>query len=177
MKIPAADAKVALHIILLACSLPVAATSLMIPTRTTPTGACGQRIARERRPPATERFGPPVVVGFDGTGLAMPSSPPSPLRVSSGLTFDDGDQLLVSAQKPLGLVLEERATPDGAEGCVVAEADASGSAFRAGVRVGDQIVAVQNADVVQSPIEEILDRISKAPRVVNLRFRRFDWDA
>ena len=30
-----------------------------------------------------------------------------PLRVGTGMAFDDGDQILVSAQKPLGIVLEE----------------------------------------------------------------------
>jgi len=92
------------------------------------------------------------------------------LSISSGLSFDDGYQILISAQKPLGLVLEER--DDGVGGCLVTDIDENGSAYKGGVRVGDWLVAVQNADVCFSPIEEILNRIGNAPRVVNLRFQR-----
>lgn len=93
------------------------------------------------------------------------------LYISSGLSFDDGYQILVSAQKPLGMVLEES---ENGVGCVVAEIDVTGSAYQGGVRVGDWLVAVQNADVSLYSIEQVLDRIIKAPRVVNLRFQRSD---
>ena len=90
------------------------------------------------------------------------------LQVSTGLTFDDGDQLLVSAQKPLGMVLEERDE----KGCVVVSVEEGGAASKAGVREGDLLVAVQNADVGRAHFEEVMSRIVDAPRVVNLRFWR-----
>lgn len=97
------------------------------------------------------------------------------LNISTGLTFDDGDQLLISAQKPLGLILEEREdnpTATSQNGCFVAEVVPDGEADRAGVRVGDILVAVQNADVSSSSLEDVMSRIANAPRVVNLRFWR-----
>ena len=115
------------------------------------------------------------------------------LQISSGLTFDDGDQLLVSAQKPLGILLEERErgssngddydnddhTDDDDDdddpsymGCIVSELVPGGAAERAGVREGDLLVAVQNVDVGDSCLEEVMQRIGDAPRVVNLRFWR-----
>jgi len=93
--------------------------------------------------------------------------------VGTGLAFNDGDQILVSAQKPLGIVLEEA---DEGMGAIVAEiADPSASAVAAaGVEVGHRLVAVQNADVRAASIEEILERIGAAPRVINLRFQVAD---
>ena len=90
------------------------------------------------------------------------------LQISTGLTFDDGDQLLVSTQKPLEMVLEER----NEKGCIVVSVIKDGSADRAGVKEGDLLVAVQNADVGYSAFEEVMSRISNAPKVVNLRFWR-----
>uniref|UniRef100_A0A7S2R735 PDZ domain-containing protein n=1 Tax=Eucampia antarctica TaxID=49252 RepID=A0A7S2R735_9STRA len=94
----------------------------------------------------------------------------SKLHISTGLTFDDGDQLLVSAQKPLGLILEEEETM---KKVVVTQVLENSSASRAGVQVGDWIVAVQNADVSQVGLDEVIRRISEAPKVVNLRFHRY----
>ena len=101
------------------------------------------------------------------------------LKVSSGFSFDDGYQILISAKKPLGMVLEEREVKDDeihengkGNGCIVVEIDENGSAYKGGVRVGDWLVAVQNADVSTFSIEEILNRIGKSPPVVNLRFQR-----
>ena len=122
------------------------------------------------------------------------------LGISSGLTFDDGDQLLVSAQKPLGILLEEREPGDNDNyndyhnsltgagigtvadtgtddddlqwGCIVSQVVQGGAADRAGVREGDVLVAVQNADVANASFEEVMDRIGNAPRIVNLRFWR-----
>lgn len=96
------------------------------------------------------------------------------LRIGTGLTFTDGDQILVSAQKPLGIVLEEREEGGMGGGCVVAEiADPGTSAVaQAGVQPGDMLVAVQNADVGSASIEEVLQRIAGAPKVVNLRFQK-----
>jgi hypothetical protein len=90
------------------------------------------------------------------------------LQISTGLTFDDGDQLLVSTQKPLGMVLEEREE----KGCFVVSVVKDGAADRAGVKPGDLLVAVQNADVGYSEFEEVMTRIINAPKVVNLRFWR-----
>mmetsp|Transcript_16150 Transcript_16150/g.19737 ORF Transcript_16150/g.19737 Transcript_16150/m.19737 type:complete len:207 (+) Transcript_16150:297-917(+) len=90
------------------------------------------------------------------------------LQISSGLTFDDGDQLLVSAQKPLGIILEERKE----KGCIVLSVVGGGAAEKAGVREGDLLVAVQNVDVGSSSFEEVMSRICSAPKVVNLRFWR-----
>mmetsp|Transcript_63519 Transcript_63519/g.74388 ORF Transcript_63519/g.74388 Transcript_63519/m.74388 type:complete len:191 (+) Transcript_63519:34-606(+) len=96
--------------------------------------------------------------------------------ISSGLTFDDGEQLLISVQKPLGVILEE--IPDeedlGVVRCCVVDIDESGNAYKSGVRVGHWCLAVQNMDVKHSTIEEILQRIGNAPKVVNLRFSFID---
>jgi S1-C subfamily serine protease len=101
------------------------------------------------------------------------------LQLSSGLTFDDGEQILISAQKPLGLLLEESDSyggENGAELCgtFVAGLDESGSAGRAGVQAGDILLAVNNQDVARSSLEAVMARLAQAPRVVNLRFRRPD---
>jgi hypothetical protein len=103
------------------------------------------------------------------------------LQISSGLTFDDGDQLLVSAQKPLGILLEERGDSSSIDGknssdlhmgCIVSELTPGGAAEKAGVKEGDLLVAVQNVDVGNASFEEVMQRIGDAPRVVNLRFWR-----
>ena len=115
------------------------------------------------------------------------------LQISSGLTFDDGDQLLVSAQKPLGILLEERGDSSNSNsdsnssgddkqeeahsknshmGCIVSEIVPGGAADKAGVKEGDLLVAVQNVDVGNALFEEVMERIGDAPRVVNLRFWR-----
>ena len=93
--------------------------------------------------------------------------------IGTGFNFDDGDQILVSAQKPLGIILEEK--EDGGEGggCVVAEfVDPASAVAKAGVEVGDWLQAVNNADVSQASIEVVMQRIIDAPKVVNLRFQR-----
>ncbi|KAL7447873.1 hypothetical protein ACHAWC_000171, partial [Mediolabrus comicus] len=91
------------------------------------------------------------------------------LKVSSGFSFSDGEQVLVSAQRPLGMVLEQEDTPGE---IVVASLDSNGSAADAGVRVGDVLLAVQNASVQNASLDEVLTFIANAPRVVNLRFLR-----
>lgn len=93
----------------------------------------------------------------------------SALFIGTGFSFDDGNQVLVSVQKPLGIILEQE---DEGAMVVVADLDASGSAARAGVKTGDVIVAVQNASVEGKSLEYVLDFIGKAPRVINLRFVR-----
>ena len=93
--------------------------------------------------------------------------------IGTGFNFDDGDQILVSAQKPLGIILEEKEEGGEGGGCVVAEfADATSAVAKAGVEVGDWLQAVNNADVSQASIEVVMQRIIDAPKVVNLRFQR-----
>jgi hypothetical protein len=108
------------------------------------------------------------------------------LFVSSGFSFQDGEQVLVSVQKPLGIVLEEQQPqpqpqPDDSDddddetaGTVifVAEMDPAGSASRAGVLTGDVLLAVQNASVENRSLEYVMAFLAQAPRVVNLRFLR-----
>ena len=90
------------------------------------------------------------------------------LMIGTGFTFNDGEQILVSAQKPLGLLLEETL-----EGRVfVAEVVPNSSASRSGVQVGDIILAVQNANVSEDSVEEVMARIAQSPKVVNFRFAR-----
>ena len=92
------------------------------------------------------------------------------MMISSGFSFEDGEQILVSVQKPLGIVLEQNET-DGK--IVVVEVDPTKSAGQAGIQVGDILVAVQNASTISVDLEEVLDFIAnKCPRVVNLRFQR-----
>ena len=92
--------------------------------------------------------------------------------ISSGFSFEDGEQILVSVQKPFGLILEQDDETTGGS-IVVTEIDPTQSAARAGVKVGDILVAVQNSSTVSADLEEVLDFIAtKCPRVVNLRFQR-----
>jgi len=90
--------------------------------------------------------------------------------ISSGFTFtdDDDDQILVSLQKPLGIVLEQ----DEKGPIVVADVDKGGSAARSGIQEGDILLAVQNASVEKADLTEVLTFIGNAPRVINLRFLR-----
>jgi C-terminal processing protease CtpA/Prc len=90
-------------------------------------------------------------------------------QVSSGFSFTDGEQILVSAQRPLGIVLEQKETPGD---IVVMSIDSDGSAANAGVRVGDVLLSVQNASVKNASLNEVLTFIGNAPRVVNMRFLR-----
>ena len=54
----------------------------------------------------------------------------------------------------------------------IADADPSGSGAAAGLRVGDVLVAVQNADMVDRDLAYALQFIAQAPKVLNLRFVR-----
>ena len=97
--------------------------------------------------------------------------------IGTGFSFDDGEQILVSVQKPLGLILEQQcddeSTVPGRGGEVyVAIVDAVGSAGRAGVKSGDVLVAVQNTSVDRWDLEDVLQLIGQSPAVVNLRFKR-----
>lgn len=90
------------------------------------------------------------------------------LSISSGFSFEDGQQVLVSVQKPLGIVLEQDETTT----TTVVEVDPNGAAGLAGIRKGDVLLAVQNASVKDASFEETMELIRRAPRVVNLRFLR-----
>lgn len=94
-------------------------------------------------------------------------------RISSGFFFQDNNknQILLSAQKPLGLILEEQ-QEDTSLSVVVVEMDNNGSAAKAGVQVGDVLLAVQNASVEGVSLEQVMVYIKQAPKVVNLRFAR-----
>jgi len=91
------------------------------------------------------------------------------LYISSGFSYSDGHQVLVSVQKPLGMILEQEIEGVNIQ---VAELQADSSAQRAGIEVGDVLVAVQNVDLSEATLEEALTRIQQAPTVVNLRFVR-----
>lgn len=98
--------------------------------------------------------------------------------ISSGLTFEDGNQILVSIQKPLGVILEQDDynSNDGSSSSSslirIADVDPSGSAAASGLQIGDVLVAVQNADMVDCDLEYAMQFIAQAPKVVNLRFVR-----
>jgi C-terminal processing protease CtpA/Prc len=89
-------------------------------------------------------------------------------RISSGFSFQDDDQILISAQKPLGLILEEQEDSS----IAVVEMDETGSAAKAGVRMGDVLLSVQNASVENVSLEQAMTYIAQSPKVVNLRFSR-----
>ena len=91
--------------------------------------------------------------------------------IGTGFTFSDGEQILVSVQKPLGIVLEQDASATNRP-ITVADVDTTGSAARAGVQEGDVLLAVQNMSVESYDLEEVLRVIGNAPRVVNLRLLR-----
>ncbi len=89
--------------------------------------------------------------------------------ISGGFSFSDGEQLLVSLQKPFGIVLEQ----DSESGIIlVTEVDPNASASRGGVQVGDIVVAVQNASVENVDLDDVLAFISNGPRVMNIRLMR-----
>ncbi|KAL7479076.1 hypothetical protein ACHAW6_004825 [Cyclotella cf. meneghiniana] len=99
------------------------------------------------------------------------ASSSSPLAmIGTGFSFNDGEQILVSVQKPLGIVLEQDPTPQGP--ITVVNMDINGSAARAGVQVGDTLLAIQNVSVEFMDLDQVLDLIGGAPRVLNLRFLR-----
>ena len=93
--------------------------------------------------------------------------------VSSGFSFSDGQQVVVSAQRPLGIVLEQEETPGD---ILVTSLDSHGSAADAGVKEGDILLAIQNASVQNASLDEVLSFIGNAPRVVNMRFFRRESD-
>ena len=96
----------------------------------------------------------------------------TPNMIGTGFSFEDGEQVLVSVQKPFGIVLEQDDEDEDGR-IVVTEVDPNGSAGKAGVREGDILVAVQNASTVSVDLGDVLDLIAtKCPRVVNLRFQR-----
>lgn len=107
-------------------------------------------------------------------GKAVPRRRHSSLSmIGTGFSFDDGQQLLVSVQKPLGLILEQDDDDDTTNNMiVVADLDPTGSAARAGVQVGDVLVAVQNVNMNGQTLEYALQVLAKAPQVVNVRFVR-----
>lgn len=127
------------------------------------------RLRRKRRGLRMHLLKPVQILHQDSSSSSESSSPLS--MISSGLTFDDGDQLLVSTQKPLGLVLEE-IDKDVPNGCIVTEVLEGSNADQAGCKPGDILVAVQNADVSKADFDEVMQRIGNAPKVVNLRFWR-----
>lgn len=93
--------------------------------------------------------------------------------IGTGFSFEDGEQILVSVQKPFGIVLEQGSDDGEDNRIVVTEVDPKGSAGKAGIRKGDILVAVQNASTISADLSEVLTFISeKCPRVVNLRFDR-----
>ena len=95
--------------------------------------------------------------------------------IGTGFSFEDGQQILVSIQKPFGIILEQGSEEDDDGRIFVTEVDPNGSAGKAGVRTGDVLVAVQNASTTSANLDEVLDFIAtKCPRVVNLRFQRED---
>ena len=95
--------------------------------------------------------------------------------IGTGFSFNDGVQILVSVQKPLGLVLEQDLTTNDSAGAIkVVGMDPDGSAARAGVQEGDVLIAVQNMSVDSKDLDEVLGFIGSAPRVVNLRLLRGD---
>lgn len=104
---------------------------------------------------------------------SAPTNQPMVMFVSSGFSFTDGQQILVSAQRPLGIVLEQDESP----GDIVAtNVESDGSAAAAGVKEGDVLLAVQNASVENASLDEVLAFIGNAPKVVNMRFLRRDSD-
>jgi S1-C subfamily serine protease len=89
-------------------------------------------------------------------------------RISSGFSFQGDNQILISAQKPLGLILEEQEDAS----ISVVEMDETGSAAKAGVKIGDVLLSVQNASVENVSLEQAMTFIARSPKVVNLRFAR-----
>ena len=106
-------------------------------------------------------------------------APPARMQLGTGFEFDDGEQLLVSVQKPIGMVLEEHVEEAAAElegagcsGCVVAAVVDGSAASRAGIEPGFRLLAVGNMDVRATELDEVMGLLQQSPRVVNLRFVR-----
>lgn len=102
--------------------------------------------------------------------LSSSSSPFSRLAmISSGFSFNDGEQILISVQKPLGIVLEQ----DPETGIIiVSDITSDSAAGKAGLKVGDILMAVQNASTENVDLDNVLNFISNGPRVINLRVLR-----
>lgn len=108
--------------------------------------------------------------------------------IGTGFSFNDGEQILVSVQKPLGLILEQEqcsdknnadelqstltSTSTSSGEIRVADVDPNGTAGRAGVKQGDILMAVQNTATESWDLEDVLQLIGRSPTVVNLRFIR-----
>ena len=95
------------------------------------------------------------------------------MQFSTGFTFDDGasGERLASVQKPLGLVLVPLDDDDDA-GVIVKDVAPGGNAERAGVLVGDIVLAVNNLDMRDASLASVLAAVEGVPgRVVNLRTR------
>jgi hypothetical protein len=89
--------------------------------------------------------------------------------ISSEFSSSNGNQILVSVQNLLGMVLEK----DPETGKIrVVEVNPNKSAGKGRVRVGGVLVAVQNASVEGVNLEDVLAYIRNAPRVINLRLHR-----
>ena len=106
------------------------------------------------------------------------TAPPPTMQLGTGFEFVDEERstMLVSMQKPLGLVIEEEAL-DGESSesalsgrCVVAAVMNDSAASRAGIEVGFRLLAVNNYDVQAAELEEVMELLVQGPRVVNLRF-------
>lgn len=100
--------------------------------------------------------------------VRSPRPQPRTNMIGTGFSFEDGEQILVSVQKPLGIVLEQ--DEDGI--IEVTDVDSSKSAGRAGVKIGDVLMAVQNASTEQVDLDSVLGFIQNGPRVINLRLKR-----
>ena len=112
-----------------------------------------------------------VAFQFDHTNVSKRNR--KLLMISSGFSYqnDQDNQILVSIQKPLGMLLEEK--EDGGSLLTdVVEILPNSAADRAGVNVGDVLLAVQNADMRNKSLDVVLSSIGNAPKVVNLRFLR-----
>ena len=97
------------------------------------------------------------------------------LGLGTGFEFDDGRQLLVSVQKPIGMMLEQDTAAEGSDaqdGCIVAGVLDDSAASRAGIEAGYRLLAVNNMDVRNEDLDQVMDLLQRSSRVVNLRFER-----
>lgn len=102
------------------------------------------------------------------------SPPPTALSMSQAMTYDDMitrvDHYEVKIPKPLGVVFGEN--PDPFFGLVVDDVSEGLNGGRAGLRVGDQLLAVNQQVVVGKDFDSAMNVLQSEPKVLSLMMYR-----
>ena len=92
------------------------------------------------------------------------------LGLGTGFEFDDGRQLLVSVQKPIGMMLEQDTAAEGSmPGWMRRWCARRFAASRAGIEAGYRLLAVNNMDVRNEDLDQVMT--ASGAHVSSTRFR------